>query len=90
MWAYAHKLPILLCLLGFGLMDEQGAESIHTAFNQLNQIYANIHNGIERLYRITTEKSQKQMNEGAQHNINAPTHTRARVSHFAFILTQCS
>lgn len=35
--------------VGFGLMGEQGAESIHTYFNQLGRIYNSIPNPVQRL-----------------------------------------
>ena len=41
--------------VGFGMLSEQGAESIHTVFNQLNRTYANIHNGVDRLRQVMTE-----------------------------------
>ncbi len=31
--------------VGFGLLGDQDAESIHTVYNQLNRVYATIHNG---------------------------------------------
>ena len=55
-----HILPFLeKWRVGFGLMGEQGAESIHTAFNQLNQVYANIHNGVDRLHYIMVEHHRR-------------------------------
>ena len=41
--------------VGFGMMGEQGAESIHAVFNQLHRTYANMTNKVERLKSITTE-----------------------------------
>lgn len=55
-----HILPFLKTWkVGFGLLGEQGAESIHTAFNQLGRTYANIHNGVERLHQITVEHHRR-------------------------------
>ena len=55
-----HVLPFLQkWRVGFGLLGEQGAESIHTTFNQLNRVYANIHNRVERLHHITVEHHRK-------------------------------
>ena len=34
--------------VGLGMMGGQGAESIHTVFNQLNRTYANITNKVAR------------------------------------------
>ena len=51
-----HVLPFLTQWhVGFGLLGEQGAESIHSAYNQLSTIYANIHNGVDRLRQVTVE-----------------------------------
>ena len=41
--------------VGFGLMGEQGAESIHTVYNQLKRRYANIHNREDQLRQVTLE-----------------------------------
>ena len=41
--------------VGIGMLGEQGAESIHTAFNQLARTYANMPNGMERLKSMVTE-----------------------------------
>ena len=50
-----HVLPFLQQWgLGFGFMGEQG-ESIHSQFNNLERIYANIPNMVDRLYRIVQE-----------------------------------
>ena len=38
-----------------GMLGEQGAESIHTVFNQLHRTYANINNGVERHKSMATE-----------------------------------
>jgi hypothetical protein len=51
-----HVLPFLQQWgLGFGFMGEQGGESIHSQFNNLERIYANIPNMVDRLYRIVQE-----------------------------------
>ena len=55
-----HVLPFLTqWRVGFGLIGEQGAESIHTAYNQLSRIYANIHNGVDRLRQVTVENQRR-------------------------------
>ena len=41
--------------VGLGMMGEQGAESIHTVFNQLNRTYANITNKVAKLKSMMTE-----------------------------------
>lgn len=41
--------------VGIGMLGEQGAESIHTVFNQLGRTYANMTNGVERLKSMVTE-----------------------------------
>ena len=41
--------------VGMGMLGEQGAESIHTVFNQLHRTYANINNRVERLKSMVTE-----------------------------------
>ena len=41
--------------VGCGLLGEQGAESIHTVYNQLNTVYANIKNCEDRLLQVTSE-----------------------------------
>lgn len=38
--------------VGFGLMGEQGAESIHAAFNYDERIYANLGNRVEKLKSV--------------------------------------
>jgi hypothetical protein len=45
--------------VGFGMLGEQGAESIHTVYNQLNRVYANIHSGEDRLRQVTIEHHRK-------------------------------
>ena len=42
-----------------GMLGEQGAESIHIAFNQLACTYANMTNGVERLKSMVTEHYQQ-------------------------------
>ena len=55
-----HVLPFLeKWRVGFGLLGEQGAESIHTTFNNLNRVYANIRDEVERLHYITVEHHRK-------------------------------
>ena len=52
-----HVLPFLQkWRVGFGLLGEQGAESIHTTFNHLNRVYAN---KVKRLHHITVEHHRK-------------------------------
>ena len=41
--------------VGMGMLGEQGAESIHTIFNQLDRTYVNITNGVQRLKSMMTE-----------------------------------
>ena len=41
--------------VGFGMLGEQGAESIHTVFNQLGRTYSNMTNGVERLKSVVME-----------------------------------
>ena len=41
------------------MLGEQGAESIHTVYNQLNRVYANIHSGEDRLRQVTIEHHRK-------------------------------
>ena len=41
--------------VGLGLMGEQGAESIHTRFNQLERTYSNMRNEVDRLKAIMEE-----------------------------------
>ena len=51
-----HILPFLkMWKVGFGLLGEQGAESIHTVFNNLKRVYGNIHNREEKLRLVTQE-----------------------------------
>ena len=45
--------------VGFGLMGEQGAESIHTVYNHLKRQYATIQNKQKRLFHITLEHHRK-------------------------------
>ena len=42
---------------GFGLLGEQGAESIHARFNSLQRTYQCIHNKVDRLLSIVKEHS---------------------------------
>lgn len=41
--------------VGFGLMGEQGAESIHTYFNSLNRTYKSIPDPVARLKHTMRE-----------------------------------
>ena len=41
--------------VGFGLLGEQGAESIHERFNSLKRTYASVPSGVERLRNIMKE-----------------------------------
>ena len=41
--------------VGFGLLGEQDAESIHARFNSLGRTYASVPNGVERLRNTMRE-----------------------------------
>ena len=41
--------------MGFGLLGEQGAESIHASFNSLQRTYSGIPDGLQRLRQIMVE-----------------------------------
>ena len=41
--------------VGFGLMGEQGAESIHASFNTLQRTYHSVHDPLKRLLLIVKE-----------------------------------
>ena len=41
--------------VGFGLLVEQGAESIHARFNSLRRTFASVPNGVERLRNTMKE-----------------------------------
>ena len=41
--------------VGFGLMGEQGAESIHARFNTLQRTYHSVHDPLKRLLLIVKE-----------------------------------
>ena len=41
--------------VGLGFMGEQGAESIHASFNNIERSYLNMPNKVERLFRIVQE-----------------------------------
>ena len=41
--------------VGFGLLGEQGAESIHVRFNNLRRTYVSVPSGVERLKNIVKE-----------------------------------
>ena len=45
--------------VGFGMLGEQGAESIHAANNNLKRIYANVHNREEQLKLVTQEHHKR-------------------------------
>ena len=45
--------------VGFGLMEEQGAESIHTVYNHLKRRYATIQSKQKHLFHITLEHHRK-------------------------------
>lgn len=51
-----HVLPWLRKFhVGFGLLGEQGIESIHAHFNYLGRIYRNIPEEVARLKNLMTE-----------------------------------
>ena len=41
--------------VGFGMMGEQGAESIHAQFNSIQRVYSNMPNKLEPLERVMRE-----------------------------------
>ena len=45
--------------VGFGMLGEQGAESIHAAYNNLKRVYANVHDREERLRLVTQEHHRR-------------------------------
>ena len=49
--------------VGIGMLGEEGAESIHTTFNQLTRNYTNMMNGVEQLkserYNVVMEHYQQ-------------------------------
>ena len=45
--------------VGLGLLGEQGAESIHSAFNSLKRVYANVHDREEQLRLVTIEHHRR-------------------------------
>ena len=53
----SHMVPWLRKWhLGFGMMGEQGAESIHASFNSIERSFANmIHNRVDRLLSVVKE-----------------------------------
>ena len=54
--------------MGFGLLGEQGAESIHAYFNSLKRTYSGIPDGLQRLKQMMVE-----------HHLHvAPANTTAR------------
>ena len=51
-----HVLPWLRkWRVGFGLLGEQGIESIHAHFNSLGRTYSNIHEEVARLRQLMKE-----------------------------------
>lgn len=51
-----HTVPLLRTLgVGIGLLGEQGAESIHAAFNKYEQTYKNIPSSLQRLKTISDQ-----------------------------------
>ena len=51
-----HVVPFIhQWKFGLGVMAEQGAESIHARFNQLQRTYANMTNKVERLKCMVLE-----------------------------------
>ena len=60
--------------IGFGIMGEQGAESIHAEFNIIEQRHKNQrHDRVERLRRVVIEHITKNMTNTA---IQPPTKRR--------------
>ena len=45
--------------VGFGMTGEQGAESIHAAYNNLKRVYANVHDREEQLRLVTQEHHRR-------------------------------
>ena len=45
--------------VGFGMFGEQGADSIHAAYNNHKRVYANVHNREERLQLVTQEHHRR-------------------------------
>ena len=45
--------------VGFGLMGEQGVESIHGVFNQLQREYCNVRNGPQRCQAMMEEHHRR-------------------------------
>ena len=41
--------------VGLGMLGEQGAESIHARFNELQRTYNNMANGVERLKAMVAD-----------------------------------
>ena len=51
-----HVVPFLQqWKVGLGMLGEQGAEGIHARFNQLEQTYCNMANGVERLRAMVAD-----------------------------------
>ena len=53
--------------IGLGMLGEQGAESIHTRFNQLARTYSNMTNGVERLRSVMLEHYRQICPENIAH-----------------------
>ena len=52
----AHMVPWMKgWKTGFGMMGEQGSESIHARFNNIRSSYRNMPNAVDRLKRIVSE-----------------------------------
>ena len=45
--------------VGFGMLGEQGAESIHAAYNNLKRVYANVHDREQQLRLVTQEHHRR-------------------------------
>ena len=55
-----HVVPFLQqWKVGLGMLGEQGAEGIHVHFNQLEQTYCNMANGVERLCAMVVDHFQQ-------------------------------
>ena len=61
--------------MGFGMMGEQGAESIHAEFNAIEQCHRNQwHDRVERLRRVVMEHLTK----SSPQNVEAQPPTKRR------------
>ena len=45
--------------VGLGMLGEEGAESIHAAYNNLKRVYANVHNREDQLRLVTQEHHRR-------------------------------